>query len=523
MSIPTGLGKTAGVILAWLWRRGFAVDEIRRATPRRLVYCLPMRVLVEQTARSAAAWLASLGLASNGGSEGVRISVLMGGDANQDWDLFPEQDAILIGTQDMLLSRALNRGYAMSRFRWPVAFGLLNNDCLWVLDEVQLMGSGLSTSTQLEAFRNGMGTVFRAQSQWMSATLHPDWLRSVDFEPSQDKAEEIGLGEHDLVHPDVKARMWAAKPISRARTDVTKDGKAEAREILTAHKAGTLTLVIVNTVLRARAIHAALQKAKGPAKTLLVHSRFRPPDKSHILENLLEAPGQSGTIAVTTQVVEAGVDLSAATLFTDLAPWPSMVQRFGRCNRRGEQPEARIFWFGVPLKKPADALPYREEELREAETLLTWLADAAPANLPPVEGNSPRTHVLRKKDIKDLFDTTPDLAGADLDVSRFIRETDDHDVSVFWRTWEGEKPGPDDPLPARDELCPVPMNELRKLLRDRKLSEAWRWDHLERQWVPARADSIYPGMMLLLPVGQGGYHPEKGWTGDRKDIPEPMP
>ncbi len=49
VEIPTGLGKTAAVVLAWLWRRRFASPAIRNTTPRRLVYCLPMRVLVEQT------------------------------------------------------------------------------------------------------------------------------------------------------------------------------------------------------------------------------------------------------------------------------------------------------------------------------------------------------------------------------------------------------------------------------------------------------------------------------------------
>lgn len=44
--IPTGLGKTAAVILAWLWNRVHRADP---AWPRRLVYCLPMRTLVEQT------------------------------------------------------------------------------------------------------------------------------------------------------------------------------------------------------------------------------------------------------------------------------------------------------------------------------------------------------------------------------------------------------------------------------------------------------------------------------------------
>lgn len=48
LDIPTGCGKTSAVVLAWLWRRRFAEDEVRKNTPRRLVYCLPMRVLVEQ-------------------------------------------------------------------------------------------------------------------------------------------------------------------------------------------------------------------------------------------------------------------------------------------------------------------------------------------------------------------------------------------------------------------------------------------------------------------------------------------
>jgi CRISPR-associated endonuclease/helicase Cas3 len=63
LDVPTGLGKTAAAILAWIWRRRFHHDAvIRSSTPRRLVYCLPMRVLVEQTYREAVRWLARLGL-----------------------------------------------------------------------------------------------------------------------------------------------------------------------------------------------------------------------------------------------------------------------------------------------------------------------------------------------------------------------------------------------------------------------------------------------------------------------------
>src|SRR5574340_1183973 len=68
---PTGAGKT-GVILAWLWRWLHGPDPA--ATPRRLVYALPQRSLVEQVAGQARGWLANLGLADQ-----VALHVVMGG------------------------------------------------------------------------------------------------------------------------------------------------------------------------------------------------------------------------------------------------------------------------------------------------------------------------------------------------------------------------------------------------------------------------------------------------------------
>ncbi len=136
--VPTGLGKTAAVVLAWLYR----VWSVDPATPRRLVYCLPMRVLVEQVEEEARQWLERLGpLFDDVGRPQPCVHVLLGGAADEVWVNDPARPAIIIGTQDMLLSRALMRGYGMSRYRWPIDFALLHNDALWVFDEVQLMGA----------------------------------------------------------------------------------------------------------------------------------------------------------------------------------------------------------------------------------------------------------------------------------------------------------------------------------------------------------------------------------------------
>lgn len=129
--IPTGMGKTLGVLATWAWHRLHRRDD---AWPRRLVWCLPMRVLVEQTdaaVRESLSRVASLWDGTAGHEGKVGVHMLMGGaDAGGDWSLFPEECAVLIGTQDMLISRALNRGYSSGRARWPLEFGLLSQDVL---------------------------------------------------------------------------------------------------------------------------------------------------------------------------------------------------------------------------------------------------------------------------------------------------------------------------------------------------------------------------------------------------------
>jgi CRISPR-associated endonuclease/helicase Cas3 len=47
LDIPTGLGKTAAVVLAWLWRLYLPRKEFAVRVSRRLVYCSSMRMLVE--------------------------------------------------------------------------------------------------------------------------------------------------------------------------------------------------------------------------------------------------------------------------------------------------------------------------------------------------------------------------------------------------------------------------------------------------------------------------------------------
>jgi CRISPR-associated endonuclease/helicase Cas3 len=525
--VPTGCGKTAAVVLAWLWQR----QENPTTSPRRLVYCLPMRVLVDQTRGNAQTWLKNLGL-----EDRVGLHVLVGGEDSGGWDLYPEREAILVGTQDMLLSRALNRGYAMSRYRWPMHFGLLHTDCLWVFDEIQLMGTGLATSTQLEAFR--LAASGSTSSWWMSATLDPHWLETVNFKDHVAKLPRSKLEDDDLkLKPDDDERTKQVKDGLRHVREASKrlhpsrarmgDTDSLASEVIDAHRGG-LTLVVVNTVGRAQSLHTAVQrelKAKAsPIKPILIHSRFRPPERERQVSRLLAEPDEYGAIAISTQVVEAGVDVSARTLFTELAPWPSLVQRFGRCNRRGTDNErAQVFWVDLPQSEKGQETvrgPYKLPDLGRAWELIQGCEEVSPASLETIRFEEPFDHkwVIRKKDFFELFDTTPDLAGNDIDIDRYVRDVDESDVQVFWRTWRRGQPPTDQPRPERDELCSVPIGAIGVIGGFREFVKAanrrglvYRWDYLDRKWDGVNQASIYPGQIYLLHTEAGGYTDKVGW------------
>lgn len=515
IEVQTGAGKTAAVTVAWLWH----LDQNPDVTPRRLVWCLPMRSLVEQTAKAVRGWL-------DGFPGDVGLHAMLGGSIDLDWRGDPAAPAVIVGTQDQVLSRQLNRGYGESRFSWPMTFGLLNNDVLVVCDEVQLMGPGLATTRQLAAFRDSLGTIGRHRTVWMSATAKPRWLETVD-NPAPPDSATLRLGPADMDHAVLGPRLRAEKTLRRLAVD-RDDFGAIAEHVASHHRDGELTLVVLNTVERATAAYKALAK-KGARDAslpspLLVHSRFRPPERAAALARLNAGPaGEHGQIVVSTQVVEAGVDISASVLVTDLAPIASLIQRFGRCNRYGEVSSAEIWWLDPQAVTEKTAIPYAVDEVAPARTDLVELegTSVAPSRLPDVPPTVEPRAVLRRRDLMDVFDTTPDLAGNDVDVSRFIRDGDDTDVSVFWRE---RTPGRHDETvaaPHRDELCPVPVRELRDWVRRHS---AWTFDRLTGEWAPVGQRDVRPGRTILVPSEAGGYDPELGWAPKSKArVVEPAP
>lgn len=505
LGVPTGTGKTVAGVLPWLFRRRVHPDlGVRATTPHWLVFVLPMRTLVNQTYDNVQRWLSNLEL-----NERVGCHLLLGGEPRtSDWRTAPEQDSIIIGTLDMIVSRQLNRGYGDSRFVWPIDFGLFNSGCQFVFDEVQLMGPALATSRQLHGLRRKLGEASPCRSMWMSATIDPRAIATVD---APEIPEPVGLTPEDEAG-DLARRLHATRLVSELVVDARKVPRDVATAVAARHRPGTLSLVIANTVAQARQTFVEMRRARPDVETVLLHSRYRPRDRQTQAAAALASvdPSGPGRVVVSTQVVEAGVDISARLLVTEAAPWPSIVQRAGRCNRDGFAVEPELLWL-----RPAKASPYEQTDV-----------DASIQELSALEGQQltsrqlggrqvPVTHapvpVLRRKDLIELFDTQPDLGGNDIDVSRFIRDADDLDVTISWRDFESAGPEVDAPQPSRDERCPVGVVDVRALIGDVRL---WVYDHIARRWRRAERDDVRPGASFLMHVDQGRYSADQGWSPD---------
>jgi CRISPR-associated endonuclease/helicase Cas3 len=544
--IPTGMGKTEGVLAAWSFHRVVREDD---RWPRRLIWCLPMRVLVEQTEQVARELVLKL---PNG--QRLDVHVVMGGEDVAEWFLYPERPAIIIGTQDMLLSRALNRGYGGPRARWPMEFGLVNHDALWVMDEVQLMDVGLATSAQLQAYReqDRSKNLRPCHTWWMSATLQAEWLKSVDS--AEYHAEWIR--DPCTVAPNrCIGDLWDIGKALVVDSIELDDTEAFAQRILaehateTASEFGRITLVVCNTVDRACKTYDALRSAGRVDGLELAHSRFRPAEREGWREQFLSRSAcsrNSDRIIVATQVVEAGVDISAGCLITELAPWPSLVQRFGRCARYGGSGRVIVIDRG---RDEATAAPYRPEELDSASEPLQGLQDVGIASLELHEDSlSPEerarlypfapAHLLLRSEFDELFDTTPDLTGADLDISRFIRSGDERDLQVFWLDLEKSESPPAKRRPQRRELCAVPFLKARnwlcgeesKTIHKPKLlnrfrASAWVWDWIDGKWTEANRSSLLPGRIVCVAAACGGYRTDRGFDPEsRASVPTvPLP
>lgn len=151
-------GERAGdLVLAWLWGRSGRPDSSNMRTagvgdcrvPRRLVYAMPQGSVVEAVVSDVRAWLDRLGLA-----DAVALHVAMGTWAESqgpDWREDMHRPAIIVGTSEVLVSKALMRGFGVGFTMWPIDFALVTNGAQWIVPDCPRSRQAVATLRRIES------------------------------------------------------------------------------------------------------------------------------------------------------------------------------------------------------------------------------------------------------------------------------------------------------------------------------------------------------------------------------------
>lgn len=432
MCLPTGCGKTSVMALWCLalgWQARLGPHNI--SLPRRLVWVVNRRVVVDQATREAEALrkrlqdeslgtLAPLRHALRGlsaGNELIGISTLRGQFAdNSEWWKQPARPAVIVGTIDMIGSRLLFSGYGTGFKYRPLHAGFLGQDALLVHDEAHLE----------PAFQHLVETVWNEQHSCRE--FRPLHVMALTATPRKQSGDVFGLTEADRrPGTEIQKRIEASKGIKLHGVGAEKEVAKKLLDCaLEFRDSGRAILIFVQKVEDARYVAAILRKQLGDEDrvgeltgTIRGYERDRISQGDHdsagvfarFMPDSPAAPLEGTVYLVCTSAGEVGVNMSGDHLACDLMPYDSMTQRFGRVNRFGEG-EARIEIVYAEI-----GAAQKEFDLRRARTLtlLQQLPlradgryDASPAaleQLPAEERQAaftPEPKILRASEI--LFD-----------------------------------------------------------------------------------------------------------------------
>jgi len=118
-----------------------------------------------------------------------------------------------------------------------------------------------------------------------------------------------------------------------------------AQKISDIYSSGYSILCVVNSIRSSKLLYKILKDSID--NLFLLNSYMLPKDRERVLDSLREPNSNRvvGKLLISTQVVEAGVDLDFDYGFREFAPFSSIIQSAGRVNREGDKPIATVEIF----------------------------------------------------------------------------------------------------------------------------------------------------------------------------------
>ncbi|MCX2948999.1 CRISPR-associated helicase Cas3' [Lentzea sp. NEAU-D7] len=300
---PTGSGKT-------MTAAGFALHHAARYGKARVIVAVPFTTITEQNAGVYRRLLGAdvvLEHHSNAELDDRRLRL-----AAENWDA-----PFVVTTTVQLFDSLFGRKPARSRKLHRLANAVV------VLDEVQALPVPLLVPI-LDALRvlsQHFGTTVLLASATQPSFEHLSVWKSLDIRPLVDDPVELFTR------------------LKRVRYEWQLDPKPTLDDIAGQIADEQQALVIVNTVAHARRLYRLVADRRPDVAVVHLSTRMCPRHREVALARIRKLLGdKEPVLVVSTQLVEAGVDLDFPVVFRALAPAESLQQAAGRANREGSLP-----------------------------------------------------------------------------------------------------------------------------------------------------------------------------------------
>lgn len=339
LTVPTGGGKTLSSL-------AFALEHAKLHNKRRVIYAIPYTSIIEQTA-DIFRGIFGEGVVEHHSNLDPDSETSKSRLASENWD------APLIVTTNVQLFESL---FAARTSRCRKLHNLVNS--VVVLDEAQLLPP---------EFLDPILAVLRDLSTYYGSSIVLSTATQPAFKPRQGFGWKFeGLeGVREIM--DVPDALY--RDLKRVEVRLPEDlhEPMDWQTLAGRIRQHAQALIIVNRRNDARELAKLLPESVHLSANLCGEHRSR-----LIGEIRARLFRKEPLLVVSTQLIEAGVDVDFPVVFRAMAGLDSIAQAAGRCNREGKLKDAegyeipgQVFVFVPPKPSPSGLLRKGEDTARE--------------------------------------------------------------------------------------------------------------------------------------------------------------
>lgn len=487
-AIPTGLGKTS-VITIWVLAFAWLSLESSNSLPRRLVYVVNRRTVVDQSTNVALEIVEKLSVPVSpilstiskalkkmnidNDQPPLVVSTLRGQMAdNEEWKRNPAQPAIIVGTVDMIGSKLLFSGYGDGQWKRSFHAGLIGHDVLLVHDETHLSLAFQKLIKSISVFQNG---------------CHSNRLKSfsvlgLSATPGNQGVNHcrIDLTDADRQMPSIRQRLLAEKRVKIHPVEKLSDGKDIAEKAFSYEGLGFAVIIYVKTPALALKVFKSIC-VKAQNRACMLTGRIRGYERDNLGDNAAyqrfvnreaDNSGLETVYLVSTSAGEVGADFDADHGICDLSTIDSMIQRFGRINRSGGRvSNIDVYYEDSGKNQLSDREKKALDLILELPKIEADVYSASPDNVSKLTHNESYTDAatptpyIRPLEayLLDTWACTSLLTSKNLPVSPWLHGLSDQEIPECWLVWRNDIPNFQDEIEKWLETFPVKTREIAKL------------------------------------------------------------